>query len=84
VTAAGGLSAGASPEAEEPEILLVPLTRPRAPRGAAAPGPSIPEALNTDDGNPIVANAVGIDKDGVDDEAFETAGSTSLTPSENP
>jgi hypothetical protein len=82
--AAGGLSAGASPEAEEPEILLVPLTRPRSPRGAAAPGPSIPEALNSDEGNPTVANAVGIDTDGVDDEAFETAGSSRLTPNENP
>jgi hypothetical protein len=40
--------------------------------------------LNSDEGNPTVANAVGIDTDGVDDEAFETAGSSRLTPNENP
>jgi hypothetical protein len=47
VTAAGGFPAEASPEDEEPEILLVPLTRPRAPRGAAAEGPSAPEAFDS-------------------------------------
>ena len=48
MTATGGWPAGAAPEDEEPEILLVPLTRPRTPRGAAAAGLSTPEAFDAD------------------------------------
>jgi hypothetical protein len=47
VAAAGGIAASGAWEIEEPETLLVPLTRPRTPRGAAAAGPSLPEAPET-------------------------------------
>jgi len=45
--AAGAIPAGGAWEPEEPETLLVPLTRPRTPRAAAAAGPSAPEAPET-------------------------------------
>ena len=77
VAAAGGIPAGggaaaaaARPaagawEPEEPETLLVPLTRPRTPRGAAAPGPDIQEAPET----------AGFDGDGAEADAPDLAGS---------
>jgi hypothetical protein len=62
VPAAGGWPAGAAPEEEEPEILLVPLTRPRTPRGVAAAGPSTLEAFDADGDD-------ALDRDGFDRDA---------------
>jgi hypothetical protein len=83
VAAAGGLAAGEAAaaaaipaggawEPEEPETLLVPLTRPRTPRGAPAASPSFPEAPET----------ARSDGDGVVADAPETAGSAALLDGE--
>jgi GTP-binding protein len=83
VAAAGGLAAGGAAaaaaipaggawEPEEPETLLVPLTRPRTPRGAAAAGPSFPAAPET----------ARFDGDGAEADAPETAGSAALLDGE--
>jgi hypothetical protein len=83
VAAAGGLAAGGAAaaaaipaggawEPEEPETLLVPLTRPRTPRGAAAAGPSFPAAPET----------ARFDGAGAEADAPETAGSAALLDGE--
>jgi hypothetical protein len=77
--AAAAIPAGGAWEPDEPETLLVPLTRPRTPRGAAAASPSFPEAPETArfDGDGVdtaVPEQDGGYNDGAEADAPETAG----------
>jgi hypothetical protein len=73
VTAAGGLPSGAAPETEAAEVLLVPLTRPRTPRGATGAGGSPPDASET------VRSPDGLDGDPLE-SADPTGESTAADP----
>ena len=81
---AGWIAAGGALVPEEPETVLVPLTRPRTPRGeAAAAGPSFPETPETARLDADGAMKARVDNDGGEADAPVKAGSAALLDAES-